>query len=79
MNEIKALLDAACQVILEPMTTVSMLRCGNALRFTAGQEEDVAQRSGELLLYQLIGEVDKNVLAVLAATAKILDETVLIG
>jgi hypothetical protein len=31
------------------------------------------------LLYQLIGEVDKNVLAVLAATAKILDKTVLVG
>jgi hypothetical protein len=50
----------------------------NALGFTAGQEEDVAQCSGGLLLYQLVGEVNKNVLAVLAAAAKILDETMLV-
>jgi hypothetical protein len=30
------------------------------------------------LLYQLIGEVDKNFLTVLAAAAKILDETMLV-
>jgi hypothetical protein len=77
MNEIKALLEAACQVLLEPFATGYMLRCGNALGFTAGQEKDVAQRSG-LLLYQLVGEVDQNVLAVLAATTEILDKAVLI-
>jgi hypothetical protein len=79
MNEIKALLEAACQVLLEPFATGYMLRCGNALGFTAGQEKDVSQCSGSLLLYQFIGKVDKNVLAVLAATAKILNKAVLVG
>jgi hypothetical protein len=51
MNEIKALVEFVCQVILEPLATGYMLRCGNALGFTAGQEKDVAQRSGGLLLY----------------------------
>jgi hypothetical protein len=78
MNEIKALLEDACQVILEPLATVICCAAVNALGFTAGQEKDVAQCSGGLLFYQLIGKVDKNVLAVLATTAKILDETMLV-